>query len=125
MFVCGTEFTEVDAPYHYITERLRLQEEYLKEMEEYTSNMQLSKQFNMFVGKIQDYPDSLLISLSKLISNGKTVKMNWKIYGSTKKKARGETQVRRANRRDKEEAWSGSSNPSRNSWNYQLYNTSK
>lgn len=35
-------------------------------MEEYTSNMQLSKQFNMFVGKIQDYPDSLLISLSKI-----------------------------------------------------------
>lgn len=65
-FVCGTEFTEDDAPYHYITERLRLQEEYLKEMEEYTSNMQLSKQFNMFVGKIQDYPDSLLISLSKI-----------------------------------------------------------
>lgn len=65
-FVCGTEFSEDDVPYHYITERLRLQEEYLKEMEEYTSNMQLSKQFNMFVGKIQDYPDSLLISLSKI-----------------------------------------------------------
>jgi len=65
-FVCGTEFTEEDAQYHYITERLRLQEEYLKEMEEYISNMQLSKQFNMFVGKIQDYPDSLLISLSKI-----------------------------------------------------------
>lgn len=65
-FICGTEFSEDDAPYHYITERLRLQEEYLKEMEEYTSNMQLSKQFNMFVGKIQDYPDSLLISLSKI-----------------------------------------------------------
>lgn len=65
-FVCGTEFSEDDAPYHYITERLRLQEEYLKEMEEYTCNMQFSKQFNMFVGKIQDYPDSLLISLSKI-----------------------------------------------------------
>ena len=33
------QFSEDDAPYHYITERLRLQEEYLKEMEEYTSNM--------------------------------------------------------------------------------------
>lgn len=65
-FVCGTEFTEKDAPYHYITERLRLQEEYLREMEEYTNNMQLSKQFNMFVGKIQDYPDSLLIQLSQI-----------------------------------------------------------
>ena len=65
-FVCGTEFTEEDAPYHYITERLRLQEEYLKEMEEYTNNMQFSKQFNMFVGKIQDYPHSLQISLSQI-----------------------------------------------------------
>lgn len=65
-FVCGTEFSEQDLPFHYITERLQLQEEYLKEMEEYTNNMQLSKQFNMFVGKIQDYPDSLLISLSKI-----------------------------------------------------------
>ena len=35
-------------------------------MEEYTNNMQLSTQFNMFVGKIQDYPDELLISLSKI-----------------------------------------------------------
>ena len=63
-FVCGTEFSEGDVQYQYIVERLRLQEEYLKEMEEYTNNMQFSKQFNMFVGKIQDYPDSLLISLS-------------------------------------------------------------
>lgn len=65
-FVCGTEFTEGSPQYHYIMERLKLQEDYLKEMEEYTNNMQLSKQFNMFVGKIQDYPDSLLISLSKI-----------------------------------------------------------
>ena len=65
-FVCGTEFTEGSPQYQYILERLKLQEDYLKEMEEYTNNMQLSKQFNMFVGKIQDYPDSLLISLSKI-----------------------------------------------------------
>lgn len=65
-FVCGTEFLENDAPYHYITERLRLQEEYLREMEEYTTNMQFSKQFNMFVGKIQDYPDSLNLSISNI-----------------------------------------------------------
>ena len=63
-FVCGTEFSEEDVQYQYIVERLRLQEEYLKEMEEFTNNMQFSKQFNMFVGKIQDYPDSLLVSLS-------------------------------------------------------------
>lgn len=50
-FVCGTEFTEGSPQYHYIMERLKLQEDYLKEMEEYTNNMQLSKQFNMFVGR--------------------------------------------------------------------------
>lgn len=65
-FVCGTEFTEKDAQYHYITERLKLQETFLKEMEDYHNNMQLSKSFNMFVGKIQDYPDSLLVSLSEI-----------------------------------------------------------
>lgn len=70
-FVCGTEFTEEDTPFHYINERLKLQDEYLKDMEEYTNNMQLSKQFNMFVGKIQDYPDSLLISLSKIDKQSK------------------------------------------------------
>ena len=35
-------------------------------MEEYTSNLEQSKQFNMFVGKIQDYPDSLLVSLGQI-----------------------------------------------------------
>lgn len=65
-FVCGTTFKENDATYHYILERLKLQDEYLKEMEEYTNNMQFSKQFNMFVGQIQDYPSSLIASLSQI-----------------------------------------------------------
>jgi len=66
-YVCGSR---VDDEHHeaveYIKNRLRLQDEYLREMEEYTSNLELSKQFNMFVGKIQDYPDSLLVSLSQI-----------------------------------------------------------
>ena len=66
-YVCGSP---VDEEHHeaveYITNRLRLQEEYLREMEEYTSNLEQSKQFNMFVGKIQDYPDSLLVSLGQI-----------------------------------------------------------
>ena len=65
-YVCGTKFTKDDAPYHYIMERLRLQDEYLREMEAYTNNMQFSKQFNMFVGRIQDYPSSLYIPLSQI-----------------------------------------------------------
>ena len=66
-YVCGSP---VDEEHHeaveYITNRLRLQEEYLREMEEYTSNLEQSKHFNMFVGKIQDYPDSLLVSLKQI-----------------------------------------------------------
>lgn len=67
-FVCGTEFSEEGDPFKYIADRLKLQDEYYKEMEDYTNNMQLSKRFNMFVGKIQDFPDSLIRSLA-LIDN--------------------------------------------------------
>lgn len=66
-YVCGSR---VDEEHHeaveYIKNRLRLQDEYLREMEEYKSNIEQSKQFNMFVGKIQDYPDSLLVSLKQI-----------------------------------------------------------
>lgn len=65
-FVCGSDVSKDSEAFHYIQERMKLQDEYLKEMEEYTNNMQFSKQFNMFVGKIQDYPDSLLVSLSTI-----------------------------------------------------------
>ena len=45
---------------------MRLQDEYLREMEDYTNNLQLNKQFNMYVGKIQDYPDELCRSVSSI-----------------------------------------------------------
>lgn len=66
-YVCGSR---VDSEHHeaveYIKNRLRLQDEYLREMEEYKSNIEQSKQFNLFVGKIQDCPDSLLVSLKQI-----------------------------------------------------------
>ena len=65
-FVCGSIVEEGNEAYHYIIERMRLQDEYLREMEDYTNNLQLNKQFNMFVGKIQDYPDELLRSVSNI-----------------------------------------------------------
>lgn len=65
-FVCGSKVEEGNDAHAWIINRLQQQDEYLKEMEDYTNNMQFSKQFNMFVGKIQDYPDSLLISLSSI-----------------------------------------------------------
>lgn len=65
-FVCGSDVSNGTPGHEWILNRLKQQEEYLKEMEEYNNNMQLSKQFNMFVGKIQDYPNSLKISVESI-----------------------------------------------------------
>ena len=63
-FVCGSPVDEAHPhAVEWIMNRLRMQEEYYKELEDYRNNMEFSKQFNMFVGKIQDYPDFVLRSL--------------------------------------------------------------
>lgn len=63
-FVCGSPVDEAHPhAVEWIMNRLRMQEEYYKELDDYRNNMEFSKQFNMFVGKIQDYPDSVLRSL--------------------------------------------------------------
>ena len=66
-FVCGSP---VDAEHQhaidYILERMRMQEAYLQELEDYKANLEFSKHFNMLIGKIADFPDSLLVSLSKI-----------------------------------------------------------
>lgn len=63
-FVCGSPVDE-EHPHaiEWIKERLRMQDEFLKAMDDYRNNMEFSKQFNMFIGRIQDYPDSLLVTL--------------------------------------------------------------
>lgn len=63
-FVCGSPVDE-DHPeaIEWIRNRLRMQEEYYQELEDYRNNLEFSKQFNIFVGRIQDYPDQLLVSL--------------------------------------------------------------
>ena len=66
-YVCGSK---VDAEHQhaidYIRERLRLQEEYLQEMEDFKTNLEISKRFNMFIGRIQDYPDTLLLPIGRI-----------------------------------------------------------
>lgn len=63
-FVCGSPVDEAHPhAVEWIMNRLRMQEEYYQALEDYRNNMEFSKQFNMFVGKIQDYPDTLLVSL--------------------------------------------------------------
>lgn len=65
-YICGSDVLEDSVSYNWIVNRMKEQEDYLREMEEYTSNMEFSKQFERFVGKIQDYPNSLLISLESI-----------------------------------------------------------
>ena len=63
-FVCGSPVDEAHPhAVEWIMNRLKMQEEYYKELEDYRNNMEFSKQFNMFIGKIQDYPDFVLRSL--------------------------------------------------------------
>jgi DNA sulfur modification protein DndD len=63
-FVCGSPVDEAHPhAVEWIKNRLRMQEEYYRELDDYRNNLEFSKQFNMFVGKIQDYPDFVLRSL--------------------------------------------------------------
>lgn len=63
-FVCGSPVDEAHPhAVEWILKRLKDQEEYYKELEDYRNNLEFSKQFNMFIGKIQDYPDFVMRSL--------------------------------------------------------------
>ena len=66
-YVCGCPVDEAHPErVQWIKDRLKMQEEFLREMEEYSQNIEASARFNMFIGKIQDYPDSLLVSISNI-----------------------------------------------------------
>ena len=66
-YVCGS-LVDDEHPdtRNWILNRLKMQEEYLREMEDYTNNIEFSKKFNMFLGRIQDYPDSLMVSIEAI-----------------------------------------------------------
>jgi DNA sulfur modification protein DndD len=65
-FVCGSDASEGTAAHDWILHRLKEQEEYLKEMEDYRNNMEFTKQFERFIGSILDYPNSLIMSLDSI-----------------------------------------------------------
>ena len=65
-YVCGSDTSEGTSAREWILKRLKDQEEFLREMQEYNKNLEFSKQFERFVGKIQDYPDDLRISLESV-----------------------------------------------------------
>lgn len=66
-FVCGS-LVDDDHPEtrDWILNRLKMQEDFHREMLEYRNNLEASKRFNMFVGRIQDYPDDLLLSIGAI-----------------------------------------------------------
>lgn len=65
-YVCGSDTSEGTDAHNWILHRLKEQEEYLKEMEDYRNNLEFNKQFERFIGSIQDYPNSLKISLDSI-----------------------------------------------------------
>ena len=66
-FVCGSIVDdEHPETRDWIMNRLKMQEDFLREMEEYRNNIEFSTRFNMFLGRIQDYPDSLLVSIDAI-----------------------------------------------------------
>jgi DNA sulfur modification protein DndD len=65
-FVCGSDVLEDSDARTWILNRIQNQDDFLREMEEYTSNLEFSKRFERFIGSIQDYPNSLHISLDSI-----------------------------------------------------------
>ena len=66
-FVCGSLVDdEHPETRDWILNRLKMQEDFYREMAEYRNNIEASKRFNMFLGRIQDYPDNLLLSIGTI-----------------------------------------------------------
>jgi DNA sulfur modification protein DndD len=65
-FVCGSDVEKGSKAHSWISNRLKEQEDYLRELEDYRNNLEFSKQFERFLGSIQDYPNSLKISLESI-----------------------------------------------------------
>ncbi len=66
-FVCGSPVdTEHQDAVDWIMNRIKAQEKYYQDLDDYRNNLEQSKMFNMFVGKIQDYPEYLLRSLKSI-----------------------------------------------------------
>ncbi|WOC51864.1 chromosome segregation protein [Bergeyella porcorum] len=68
-FVCGSDASEGTKAADWIKNRLKEQEKYLQEFEDYKKNIESNRQFERFIGKIQDYPDDLLLPLQNIDKN--------------------------------------------------------
>lgn len=65
-FVCGSDVSEGSAAFLHIMQRLEEQDAFFRAREEYLNNIEASKKFTYFMGKIQDYPDSLQHALKAI-----------------------------------------------------------
>jgi len=66
-FVCGCPVDEAHPErISWIRNRIVMQEEFLRQMEDYKANAENSARFNMLVGRIQDYPDRLIVSIESI-----------------------------------------------------------
>lgn len=65
-FVCGSDVLENSKQHEWILNRVKEQQDYLIELEDYRNNLEFNKQFERFIGSIQDYPNSLRISIGSI-----------------------------------------------------------
>ena len=65
-FVCGSHVEEGNEQYEWIMNRIKEQDAFFKEMEEYMHNRDAAAKFSMLVGRIQDYPDEIINALSMI-----------------------------------------------------------
>lgn len=70
-YICGQDVLSDSNAYNTIVKRIKDQEEYLREVEEYSVNLGFNKKFERFIGSITDFPDSIKVSLSVIDKNYK------------------------------------------------------
>ena len=68
-YVCGSDCSEGTAGFKWVSERIKIQEEYNREKEDFESKMQMTLKISNLVGMVQDYPRSLLNVLSTIDKN--------------------------------------------------------
>lgn len=68
-YICGSDVMPETKAFNTIIKRIKEQEEYFKELEEYTSNLSFNKKFERFIGSISDFPDNILVSLNAIDRN--------------------------------------------------------
>lgn len=70
-FVCGSSTCDGTDAREYILRRIQEQEKYFQELEDYKNNLNQTKKFSLFIGKIQEYPSDVRRHLKNIDSQYK------------------------------------------------------